>query len=100
MIPTLTQAEFIRAVQVEMDLGEKSLSPSKIKAVLAAAGSVARGLLADGRDAVVIGLGVLKPVARAAREGRNPRTGEPVKIPARKAAKFRPGKALKDALKG
>ena len=96
----LTQAGFIQAVQVEMDLGEKSLSPSKIKAVLVAAGAVSRELLADGREAQVIGLGVLKPVVRAAREGRNPQTGETMQIPARKAAKFRAGKALKDALKG
>jgi DNA-binding protein HU-beta len=39
-------------------------------------------------------------VTRAAREGRNPQTREALQIPARKAAKFRPGKALKDALKG
>jgi DNA-binding protein HU-beta len=48
----------------------------------------------------VVGLGTLKVVQRAARNGRNPRTGEPVKIPAKRAAKFVPGKVLKDALKG
>jgi DNA-binding protein HU-beta len=100
MAKGLTQAEFIRAVQVEMDLGEKTLPGAKVKAVLDAAGAVSRELLADGREAEVIGLGVLKPVTRAAREGRNPKTGEALKIPAKKAAKFRASKALKDALKG
>jgi DNA-binding protein HU-beta len=93
----MTQAEFIQAVQVE--LGINSPAKATIKAVLDAAGAVSRELLDNGEDAEVFGLGVLKPVTRAAREGRNPRTGEPVKIPAKKAAKFRAGKALKDALK-
>jgi hypothetical protein len=44
MTKDMTQAEFVQAVQVEMDLGEKSLSPSKIKAVLVAAGAVRPGL--------------------------------------------------------
>jgi DNA-binding protein HU-beta len=81
-----------------MDLGEKGLTQSKISAVLAAAGAVNRELLKDGKDAEVVGLGILKVVRRAAREGRNPRTGEPVKIPAKRAVKFRAAKALKDAI--
>jgi DNA-binding protein HU-beta len=35
---------------------------------------------------------------RAASEGRNPRTGQPIRIPASKQARFKAGKALKDAL--
>ena len=40
-----------------------------------------------------------KVVERAARKGRNPRTGKEITIPASKVAKFTPGKGLKDAIK-
>ena len=50
-------------------------------------------------DAVALsGFGSFVTKARAARTGRNPRTGEPVAIPASRAAAFKAGKGLKDAL--
>lgn len=50
-------------------------------------------------DAVtVVGFGTFKAVKREARKGRNPQTGKTITIEARKAPKFVPGKALKDAL--
>lgn len=45
------------------------------------------------------GFGQFSKVARAAREGRNPGTGEPIHIPATNAVKFTAGKKLKDAVK-
>jgi DNA-binding protein HU-beta len=51
-------------------------------------------------DAVtLVGFGTFKVVNRKARAGRNPSTGEALHIKASKAAKFVPGKALKDALR-
>jgi len=47
----------------------------------------------------LIGFGTFKVDKRKARKGRNPRTGEPIKIKAKKVPKFVPGKALKDAIK-
>ena len=44
------------------------------------------------------GFGTFHAAQRAARTGRNPRTGEPLRIEAARIPKFRPGKALKDAL--
>jgi DNA-binding protein HU-beta len=44
------------------------------------------------------GVGVFTLVERAARVGRNPQTGGPVKIPARKVVKFRPAKSFKEAV--
>ena len=44
------------------------------------------------------GFGIFKVTARAAREGRNPRTGETIQIKASKKAKFVPSKALKEAV--
>jgi DNA-binding protein HU-beta len=55
--------------------------------------------LKKGGDVSVAGFGIFAVKARAAREARNPRTGEMVKVPATKVPKFRPAKALKDAVK-
>jgi nucleoid DNA-binding protein len=55
--------------------------------------------LKDGGEVSIAGLGIFSTKARAAREGRNPRTGESIHIAATRTAKFRPGKALKDAIK-
>ena len=55
--------------------------------------------LKKGEDVTVTGFGTFRVVKRKARKGRNPRTGEEIKIKASKAPKFTPGKALKDAVK-
>ena len=56
---------------------------------------VASELKANGKVQLV-GFGTFEVSERAAREGRNPQTGETMKIAAAKAPKFKPGKALKD----
>ena len=55
--------------------------------------------LKSGDEVSVAGLGIFSTKARPAREGRNPRTGETIHINATRTAKFRPAKALKDAVK-
>ena len=54
--------------------------------------------LVDGEDVTLIGFGTFKISERAARDGRNPRTGETIKIAASKVPSFKAGKALKDAV--
>ena len=54
--------------------------------------------LKDGGDVRLVGFGTFSVAARAASEGRNPRTGEKISIPASKQPKFKAGKGLKDAL--
>jgi DNA-binding protein HU-beta len=54
--------------------------------------------LKKGHTVSLVGFGTFAVGKRAARTGRNPRTGEAIKIKAAKVPKFRPGKALKDAL--
>ena len=70
------------------------------------AGEILNGLLEEikkglqERKAVTItGFGTFSIVDRAAREGRNPATGEKIQIPAKKSVKFKAGKGLKDAVK-
>ncbi len=55
--------------------------------------------LKKGQDVSLTGFGTFKVVKRKARNGRNPLTGEPIKIKATKAPKFTAGKGLKDAVK-
>ncbi len=54
--------------------------------------------LTKGHDVQLIGFGTFTTGKRAARTGRNPKTGETIKIAAAKTPKFRPGKALKDSV--
>jgi DNA-binding protein HU-beta len=57
------------------------------------------GSLKKGEEVSVAGLGIFSVKQRAARDARNPRTGETVKVAAMKVPKFRAAKALKDAVK-
>lgn len=54
--------------------------------------------LKKGNDARFVGFGTFSVAKRAATTGRNPRTGEAIKIPASKNAKFKAGKELKEAV--
>jgi DNA-binding protein HU-beta len=56
------------------------------------------GALKQGDEVKLVGFGSFTVSQRKAREGRNPRTGEPVHIAASKAPKFTAGKGLKDAV--
>jgi len=56
------------------------------------------GALKKGSEVRLVGFGTFLVTKRRASEGRNPRTGEKIKIPASKLPKFRAGKALKDAV--
>ena len=71
----------------------------------AAAGKALDGLLdaivvslKRGEDVSLIGFGTFAVRARAARSGRNPKTGEPITIEASRVPSFKAGKALKDAV--
>lgn len=54
--------------------------------------------MSSGDAVAIIGFGTFRVGERAARTGRNPRTGEAMEIPAAKVPKFTPGKALKEAV--
>lgn len=90
----MTRTELARAVaeRTGMSLAE---ADAAVKALLAA---VAGAL---GRDGTVrlTGFGTFQAKRRPARTGRNPRTGAQIALPALRAVRFRPGKALRDALR-
>ena len=57
------------------------------------------GELQGGEEVSIAGLGIFSAKMRPARQGRNPRTGESIQIPAMRVPKFRAAKALKDAVR-
>ncbi|MGB9715527.1 MAG: HU family DNA-binding protein [Thermodesulfovibrionales bacterium] len=58
-----------------------------------------KGALKKGQRVALVGFGTFSVAKRKARKGRNPKTGEELKIPATKVPKFTAGKALKEAVK-
>ena len=67
------------------------------RAVEATFGNISKALK-GGTEVRLVGFGTFTVSRRAASEGRNPRTGERIKIPASKQPKFKAGKALKDSV--
>lgn len=80
-------------------IAEKSgLAKSDAGRALEATLEVITNSLSSGDPVVMVGFGTFSVADRAARTGRNPKTGEPLDIPAATLAKFKPGKLLKDAV--
>jgi DNA-binding protein HU-beta len=61
---------------------------------------VVQDALSQGDTVAILGFGTFLARERAAREGRNPRTGEPIQIPAAKVPVFRPGRTLRESVTG
>lgn len=89
----MNKAELIDAVADSADLSKASAG----RAVDAAIEAVT-GALKKGENVTLVGFGTFSVRSRAARLGRNPRTGEEIQIKASKVPGFKAGKALKDAI--
>ena len=89
----MNKTEFIAAVAEKAEISKKD-SEKALKAFV----DVVAEQLKAGDKVQLVGFGTFEVSERAAREGRNPHTGEPMPIAASKAPKFKAGKALKDAL--
>ncbi len=74
------------------------ISKKDAEAALKAFTETVTKTLKKGGKVQLVGFGTFEVTKRSARTGRNPRTGETMKIKASKAPKFKAGKALKDAL--
>ena len=72
------------------------ISKKDAEAALKAFTEAVAAELAKGGKVQLVGFGTFEVSERAAREGKNPQTGEKIKIAASKAPKFKAGKALKD----
>ena len=87
-----------KAELVEAIAEKTGLTKADANRALDATFEVITKALKKGERVPVAGFGTFNVSKRKAREGRNPQTGETVKIPARKAVTFKAGTALKDAV--
>ena len=89
----VNKTELIEHIAKHADISKAAAT----RALEATIGAV-KTTLKKGGSVSLVGFGTFAVGKRAARVGRNPRTGDAIKIKAAKVPKFRPGKALKDAL--
>jgi DNA-binding protein HU-beta len=89
----MNKGELIEAVASAADLTRADAT----KAVEAFIDSVTRALK-KGDQVAIVGFGSFSVKSRAARQGRNPKTGAPIDIPASRVPGFKAGKGLKDAV--
>lgn len=89
----MNKTELVAAVAEQADISKKDAEK-----VLKAFVDVVTEEMKKGEKVQLVGFGTFEVSERAAREGRNPQTGETMKIAASVAPKFKPGKALKDAM--
>jgi len=87
----MTKAELLERVKGRMatDMGMADISRVTIDKVLTALGREYVSGLANGEEVILPEIGKLQVVKRAARKGRNPRTGEALDIPEKRRVKFK-----------
>lgn len=89
----MNKNDLIEHVAKQADIS-KAASGRAVEAMIGAI----KTTLKKGGSVTLVGFGTFVVSKRASRTGRNPRTGTAIKIKAAKVPKFRPGKALKDAI--
>jgi len=89
----VNKSELIEHIAKQADISKAAAT----RALEAMIGGV-KSTLKRGGSVSLVGFGTFTVTKRAARSGRNPRTGAAIKIKAAKVPKFRPGKGLKDAM--
>ncbi len=90
----MNKAELVAAIAANAEISKKDADKA-----LAATLATITGALKAGDKVQLIGFGTFETRERAARKGKNPRTGAEVMIPAAKVPAFKAGKALKDIVK-
>ena len=90
----MTKAELVGRMAKEAKISKKAA-----EAALDSFTTCVRDTLKRGKRVSLVGFGTFAVGRRAARNGRNPQTGETIKIKAAKVPKFRAGKTLKDAIR-
>jgi DNA-binding protein HU-beta len=77
---------------------DAKISKNQANEVMSALEKNLQAALKNGDKVTLVGFGTFSVAQRAERTGRNPQTGKPIKIGAKKVVRFAPGKALKDAV--
>jgi DNA-binding protein HU-beta len=83
---------------VELVAEKTKTTKTQSEAILDATLKTIQEALSQGEEVKLVGFGTFSRSTRKARTGRNPKTGESVKIPSAYTPRFKPGKDLKDAL--
>ena len=89
----MNKTELVAAIAQKAEISKKDA-----EGVVAAFTEIVTKELKKGGKVQLVGFGTFEVTKRSARSGRNPQTGETMKIAASKAPKFKPGKAFKDAI--
>lgn len=90
---SMNKTELVNAVAEKTQM-KKVDAEAAVKATIEAISEE----LANNGSVTLIGFGTFSVMERAARTGKNPRTGEAIKIPAKSVPKFKPGKALSESV--
>ncbi len=85
---------------VDVIASQTNSTKSQADAILSATLDTIVDAVADGDKVTLVGFGSFEPRDRAARDGRNPKTGKPLTIPATTVPGFSAGKAFKERVKG
>lgn len=91
----MNKSELVAAIAQNAELSKKDAE----NALTATINAISK-TLAEGDKVQLVGFGTFDVRERAAREGKNPRTGEVIKIAASKVPSFKAGRALKDLVNG
>jgi DNA-binding protein HU-beta len=89
----VNKTELIEHIATKSDISKAAATRA-----LASIIEAVKKTLKKGDTVTLVGFGTFSVTKRAARTGRNPRTGAPLKIKAAKVPRFKPGKGLKEAL--
>ena len=89
----MNKTELIEHIATKSDISKAAATRARASIIEAV-----KKTLKKGDTVTLVGFGTFSVSKRAARTGRNPRTGAPLKIKAAKVPRFKPGKGLKDAL--
>lgn len=93
MANSVTKAELVAHIA-----SEAGLKKVQAEAALSAMTGAIQAALVSGKKVVLVGFGTFSRQHRKARMGRDPQTKRPINIPASNSVKFKPGKAMKDAV--
>ncbi|MGB6013008.1 MAG: HU family DNA-binding protein [Desulfobacterales bacterium] len=90
----MTKAELVETIAKDVNIS-KAVAGAALESFMA---NVTKALKKKDGKITLVGFGTFTKVRRKARKGRNPQTGEPIKIKAKNAVTFKAGKKLKDAI--
>ena len=93
MAKSVTKADLVAAIA-----SGAGLKKVEAERALTAVTNAIQAALVDGKKVTLVGFGTFSVSHRAARMGRDPQTKRPINIPASNTIKFKPGKAMKEAV--